>query len=108
MKNGLVESANGDKEWYLNDKLHRTDGPAIEWAGDKEWWLHRVDGPAVIGAGGSKFWHLNGKRHRIDGPACEWANGSKSWWVDGIEYTSKSKYAKAIADYKFEQEDKLI
>jgi hypothetical protein len=21
---------NGTKEWYLNDKLHREDGPAIE------------------------------------------------------------------------------
>ena len=21
---------NGDKEWYLNGKLHREDGPAIE------------------------------------------------------------------------------
>jgi hypothetical protein len=27
---------NGDKCWYLNGKLHRTDGPAIEYAnGDK-------------------------------------------------------------------------
>ena len=24
--------ANGDKSWYLNGKLHREDGPAIEWA----------------------------------------------------------------------------
>ena len=32
---------NGDKSWYLNGKLHREDGPAIEWAnGDKEWWLN--------------------------------------------------------------------
>jgi hypothetical protein len=24
-----------------NDKLHRDDGPAVEWAnGDKEWWLN--------------------------------------------------------------------
>jgi broad-specificity NMP kinase len=28
------------KCWYLNDKLHREDGPAFEWAdGTKEWWL---------------------------------------------------------------------
>ena len=27
---------NGDKYWCLNGKLHREDGPAIEWAnGDK-------------------------------------------------------------------------
>lgn len=31
----------GDKEWYLNDKLHRIEGPAIERAnGDKEWHLN--------------------------------------------------------------------
>ena len=35
--------ANGDKYWYLNGKLHREDGPAVEYAN------------------GSKFWYLNGK-----------------------------------------------
>ena len=33
--------ADGDKEWYLNDKLHREDGPAREWAdGTKSWYLN--------------------------------------------------------------------
>ncbi len=32
----------GSKEWWLNGKRHRTDGPAIEWTG------------------GSKMWFLNG------------------------------------------------
>ena len=53
------------KEWYLNDKLHRTDGPAIEYAD------------------GTKRWFLNGRHHRTDGPAIEWANGTKSWWLNG-------------------------
>ena len=27
--------------WYLNGKLHREDGPAVERSnGDKEWWLN--------------------------------------------------------------------
>ena len=31
----------GYKYWYLNGKLHREDGPAIEWAnGDKSWYLN--------------------------------------------------------------------
>ena len=31
----------GDKEWYLNGKVHREDGPAIEWAdGSKDWYLN--------------------------------------------------------------------
>ena len=33
----------GDKSWYLNGKLHREDGPAIEYAN------------------GTKYWYLNGK-----------------------------------------------
>ena len=38
-------SDDGDKEWYLNDKLHREDGPAIEHAdGAKEWY---VDGEQI-------------------------------------------------------------
>ena len=31
----------GAKFWYLNDKLHREDGPAVEWAdGSKSWYLN--------------------------------------------------------------------
>ena len=31
----------GDKSWWLNGKLHREDGPAIEYAnGDKSWYLN--------------------------------------------------------------------
>ena len=30
----------GNKRWYCNGKLHRIDGPAIEWAvGTKEYWI---------------------------------------------------------------------
>ncbi len=32
---------NGDKRWFLNNELHREDGPAIELAdGTKMWWLN--------------------------------------------------------------------
>ena len=86
MKNGLHTDEDGSKRWYLNDKLHRVDGPAKEWAnGDKCWYLnnklHRKDGPAVEFAN-SKHWYLNGLLHREDGPAREWANGSKSWYLN--------------------------
>ena len=53
----LLNKANGDKFWYLNGKLHREDGPAIEHAN------------------GDKFWCLNDKLHREDGPAIELADG---------------------------------
>ena len=81
--------ANGAKQWYLNGKWHREDGPAIELAnGSKEWWLndklHREDGPAVEYANGDKEWFLNGKRHREDGPAVEYADGDKDWFLNGV------------------------
>ena len=43
----------GRKEWHVNGKIHRTDGPAVIWeTGRQEWWLngnlHREDGPAII------------------------------------------------------------
>ena len=60
-------SDNGTKEWYLDGKRHRVDGPAIEYAdGTKSWLLddklHRVDGPAIEDADGSKYWYLNDKQ----------------------------------------------
>ena len=57
-------------EWRLNGKLHREDGPALEYAdGSKEWWL-------------------NGKLHRVDGPAVEYAaDGSEEWWLNGRRLT---------------------
>ena len=78
---------NGDKEWWLDDKLHREDGPACEYAnGAKAWYLngkrHREDGPAIEWANGDKRWYLNGDLHREDGPAIEWANGDKQWWLN--------------------------
>jgi len=83
---------NGDKHWYLYGKLHRTDGPAVEYAdGAKFWWfdgkLHRTDGPAVEYANGAKFWWFDGKCHRTDGPAAEYANGTKEWFLDDKQLT---------------------
>jgi hypothetical protein len=60
----LYEDDYNHKCWYLNTKLHREDGPAIE------------------AANGAKFWYLNGKRHREDGPAVEHAYGYKEWWLN--------------------------
>ena len=55
----------GTKEWRLNHKLHREDGPAIELTN------------------GSKSWWFNGKMHREDGPAVELASGGKTWFLHG-------------------------
>jgi len=41
---GIVEWANGDKDWYRNGKLHREDGPAVECAnGIKFWYLNDIE-----------------------------------------------------------------
>ncbi len=36
---GIVLWSDDTKSWYLNGKLHRTDGPAVEYPnGTKIWW----------------------------------------------------------------------
>jgi len=96
----VTVSDNGTKHWYLNNKLHRVDGPAVEYAdGSKHWYHdgkpHRVDGPAIEGADGSKIWYVDNKRHRVDGPAVEYASGSKEWYLDGKELTH-SQWLEAV------------
>ena len=78
----------GTKQWILNEKWHREDGPAIEHAnGSRFWYLngkrHREDGPAIEYGNGTKEWRLNGKCHREDGPAVEYINGDKYWYLNG-------------------------
>jgi hypothetical protein len=66
-------------KWYNeNNKLHREDGPAVEWPN------------------GDKSWYINDKRHREDGPAVERSNGAKSWYLNGKylteeEFNNKNK-----------------
>jgi len=87
----------GEKFYYSDAAmkiLHRTDGPAIEYAtGNREWYvdgkLHRLDGPAVEYANGTKGWYVDDKLHRLDGPAVERADGSKLWCVDGMYFSEE-------------------
>ena len=85
---------------YHDRKLHRVDGPAVEWGdGRNEWYqnglLHRLGGPAIEGAGGHKAWYQNGKCHRLDGPAIEFSNGKKHWLING-KHLSKEEFEKHI------------
>jgi hypothetical protein len=75
-----IKKENWATYYYLNDKLHRTDGPAIEYAN------------------GSKYWWQNGLKHRINGPAVEWTDGSKSWWFKGkkIKCDSQEEFERYI------------
>ncbi|HED38330.1 MAG TPA: hypothetical protein ENI76_08825 [Ignavibacteria bacterium] len=65
-----IINENGDKYYTLNGKIHRKNGPAVEYAN------------------GNKYWYVDDKCHREDGPAVECANGDKFWYLNGneIEY----------------------
>ena len=53
----------------------------------KEWLVngkrHRLDGPAIIDADGTQKWYQNDKRHRVDGPAIMRADGYQAWYQNG-------------------------
>ncbi|MDV7396463.1 hypothetical protein RZS08_34025, partial [Arthrospira platensis SPKY1] len=63
--------------WWVNGKLHREDGPAIEYAD------------------GGKVWYKNNKLHRHDGPAVEYASGNKQWFVNDMRCRSASEFQQA-------------
>jgi hypothetical protein len=71
MKEYKVMVANGSKFYYLNSRLNREDGPAIEYAN------------------GDKYYFINCKLHREDGPAIAHTNGYKSYYVNGKHLTEK-------------------
>lgn len=85
---------NGDRYWYKDDKLHREDGPAVEYSYGEYFWYkkgkpHREDGPAVIWADGTLKWYKDGVLHRENGPAIEHANGKRYWYIDGKRLTEE-------------------
>ena len=51
--------------------------------------LHRKDGPAVEYSNGKKWWYINGLLHRENSPAIEYANGIKKWVLYGVSYTEQ-------------------
>jgi hypothetical protein len=84
-----------------NGKLHRLDGPAVDYPDGNKYWYkngerHRLDGPAVEGANGYKEWCKNGKTHRLDGPAKQWPSGEKEWYKDGKRFKSKDTFFRAL------------
>ena len=66
---------NGDKFWFLDDKLHREDGPACEYAdGDKFWFLN---GKELTEA------EFNARNKPKPKPSC----AGKVVEIDGVKYT---------------------
>ena len=87
----------GNKRHYVNNVLHRENGPAVEYANGCAFWykngeLHKEDGPACIYASGEKHWYKNGKLHREDGPAVEYVNEGKRWWLNNKCYGKNNDY----------------
>ena len=40
----MIERSDGTRMWYHHDKLHRADGPAVEYpSGDLEWYLNGME-----------------------------------------------------------------
>ncbi len=79
------------ESYYLNDKLHRIDGPAAIFYYDD----YKLQ---------YQYYCLNGKLHRTDGPAeifyCK--NGQiqcENYWVEGNKY-SKNDYTKLLNDIR--------
>jgi hypothetical protein len=59
----------------------------------KEGKLHRIDGPAIEYRNGTKFWYLKGLMHRIDGPACEYSDGRIAWHIEGEEFCATKLFS---------------
>ena len=77
----LTINENGDKYWRnKKDKLHRIDGPAIEYVE------------------GTNQWYQNGVLHRIDGHAIEYRNGDKSWFYNNLKFHTKEAFFEALND----------
>ena len=101
MQNYDTKSTNkfGDIYYYLNGRIHRTDGPAIDRAnGSKEYWIngkrHRVGKPAVtiIEVNRCRY-YINGELHRIDGPAIhdlDNPENGKYFFIEGKEIDVKT------------------
>lgn len=105
-----IERPDGTREHWHRGRLHREDGPAVEFAGKElhlrlpfgelrlfgpvELWfrrgrLHRDGEPAVRDAKGSALWFTEGRVHRDDGAAVEDVDdhGTNLWWFrDGIHH----------------------
>ena len=64
---------------------------------NKEGKLHRLDGPAIDYVDGRKQWYKNGLRHRLDGPAVEVVS-YKDWWKNGIKFPDKNTFFESLTE----------
>ena len=69
--------------------------------------VHREDGPASVWDDGSKYWYCNGVAHREDGPAVEYGHDYSNffvkyrYYINGEEIDPKEfRYRKRISKLK--------
>ena len=77
LKNGLVLDDCDTEYWYVDDILHRDDGPAI------------------VQKDGFQAWFMHGQCHRIDGPAITRADGTVWWWLYDSPVSSPFQFQRA-------------
>lgn len=115
----VVTYTGGRQEWYLNNILHRADGPAIVGKTYYGWYLwgrhHLEYGPAVSRKSGTTEWRFHGLLHRTGGPAIERSNTTQEWWYHGrrhriggpaIEYSKRPGqwyfHGRRMPDFSFD------
>ena len=92
MKNGYYKSKYNES-WWVNNKLHREDGPAF------------------IHVNGTQEWRINDQLHREDGPAIIWADGYQEWCVNDKVITDEVNTWFNLYNLTYEtmdEEEKLI
>ena len=67
MRNGKEVDEHGNIFYYKKGRLHREDGPAVEYYG------------------GDGVWYKDGLIHREDGPAVMWDGEVEEWWIKGCK-----------------------
>jgi hypothetical protein len=102
----LHVDSHGNKSWWLNGKLHREDGPALEHNdGAKIWYLngerHRIGGPAYESDYLNTWW-IDGKLHREDGPAVEYIGGTVEWWLNDKEYSKEEWFKQLTPEQQYD------
>ena len=90
-----IEWPDGTKEWFKHNLLHREGEPSVIRPGGEEWHingnLHRDGGPAIIRPDRAMIWYQHGRIHREDGPAIINPDGSERWFIEDTEIENPSQ-----------------
>ena len=93
---GQIDIFGGDVLYFLDNKLHRKNGPSFIRKNDIYIWsingkLHRDDDLPAYESDSLKIYSINGYWHRINNPAYI-ENFKKEYWINGVQYKNEEKY----------------